>query len=123
MKTIELAYIFPFTLMIMVLLIFLSFSLHDMILYKASSYKYLVCNGPNSEDYFDDDSQNITLLKKYISNFSLTNNIVSLEKTNNDINVKTAEYKSTISCVHFDKCDLLRKCSVAADLIDNITEE
>ncbi len=123
MKTIELAYIFPFTLMIMVMIIFLSFSLHDMVLYKASAYKYLVCNGPNSEDYANDISEDVTPLKNYINNFSLTNNAVTLEMNHKEISIETTEYNSTVSCSYFDKCDLLRKCSVAAELIENITEE
>lgn len=109
--------------MIMVTLILLSFRLHDMILYKASSYKYLACNGPNSIDLPVDNSQYVSPLKLYINKYSLTNNYVYLEKNQQEINIKTKEYNSTVNCAHYDKCDLLRKCSAAAELIKTITDE
>lgn len=123
MKTIEIAYIFPFTLMIIVTLILLSFSLHDMILYKAASYKYLTCNGPNSADLSVDSSQYVSPLTLYINKYSLTNNYVDLEKNLQEINIKTKEYDSTVICAHYNKCDILRKCSAAAELINTITDE
>ncbi len=123
MKTLEMAYIFPFTLMVMVALIFLSFNLHDMLLYKAASYKYLICNNPNSEDYNSTSDTGIDSLKKYIKNFSLTNNSFHIEKEENSINISTSQYNGTVNCLSYDKCDILRKCAAAADIINNITNK
>jgi len=126
MKTIEMAYIFPFTLFVMVTLILLSFSLHDMILYKASSYKFLVSTGPNTSDYSTSSEDDISLLNSYINRFSLTNNYVDIEQdasSDHIISISTNEYNGRVCYMSYDKCDILRKCMAAGELIHSLTEE
>lgn len=118
MKTIEAAVIFPITLTIMVLLILLSFNLHDMILYKAAAYKFLTCNVPNSIDYNNADSQDLSILEDYIYKHSLTNNLVDLENNEYSINIDSCEYEGSVKCEFYNKCDLLRKFSAAGDVIE-----
>lgn len=91
-----------------------------MILYKAASYKYLICNEPNSADYNISEESDSSLLEKYIYNFSLTHNAITINKTKGTIDIESSEYSGTINCSYYDKCDLLRKCSVASDIIDKI---
>ena len=122
MKTIETSIIFPFTLVVLVSVILLSFSLHNMILYKSAAYKYLVCTSPNSYDYNTDTENNIDLLKKYINKFSLVNDSPDICQDEYSIYIQSPEYNCTISYSYYDNCDLLRKCSVAAEFIDKLTQ-
>lgn len=121
MKTIESAFIFPFTLMIMVMIIFLSFDLHDRILYKASAYKFLVRNNANSYNYSTSDERDISLLENYINKYSLSDNSCSIEMEDNSISISSQEYNSIVDYAYFNKCDLLRKCMVANDIINDVT--
>ena len=122
MRTIESSVIFPITLLLMVSLIFLSFSLHDMVLYKNASYKFLLCNNPNSKDYNDSNSDNIDVLVGYIYAHSLTNNPIYLTKEYYTITISTKEYNADVDCVFYDKCELLRKCNLAGQLINKMEE-
>lgn len=122
MRTIESAVIFPITLLLMVSLILLSFSLHDMVLYKNASYKFLLCNNPNSKDYNDPDSDNVDVLVAYIYAHSLTNNPINITKEEYDITISTKEYNADVNCVFYDKCELLRKCNLAGQLINKMEE-
>ena len=122
MRTIESAVIFPITLLVMVSLILLSFSLHDMVLYKNSSYKFLLCNNPNSKDYNNPESDNIDVLVNYIYSHTLTNNPINITNEENIINISTPEYQGDISSTFYDKCELLRKCNLAGKLINKMEE-
>lgn len=118
MKTTEAAVIFPITLMIMVNLILLSFQLHDMVLYKNASYKFLICNGPNSTDYNVTNNDDLEPLASYIYNHSLSGNYLKLSKEENVITINTANYEGSVESTFYDKCELLRKCTLVGDFIN-----
>ena len=110
MRTIEASIIFPFILMVMTLTIFLCFDLHDMVLCKAAGYKFLVSGNTDSEK-----------LETYLDKYSLLDSSYSVQLSDDGVDITSASYKCTVEYSDFNKCDLLRKCSVANDLINTIS--
>ena len=100
----------------MVLTFFLCFDLHDNILYKTASYKYLKKNNPNTINY-DPDNKNIEPLSDYINELSLTNDYVKIVMTEGQISISSESYNGNITSSYFDKCKLLRMSSVATDFL------
>ncbi len=122
MKTIEAAIIFPFTLMLMVAILFLAFDLHDRVLCKSASYKFLVRNSSVSINYSQSDNNDISLLKNYIDKFSLSEKDFDVTLAENSIEIRSTDYSCTVKYEHFDKCYLLRKCAVAVELADSLLQ-
>ncbi len=120
MKIIESSIILPFTLFVMVLIIFLSFNLHDMVLCKSATYKFLICDNTNSVQFNENNTLTLNDLNNYIYRYSLSNNIYSIRRTDESISISSDSYNTTIEYSYFNNCDLLRKCSVASDIIDTL---
>lgn len=120
MKTIEASFIFPILLMLLANIILFSFELHDKILYKASSYKYMIYEKTLN---VPDEDVDLSKLEKYIQEFSLSKNTFFAEFENNCITICSQSSSSVSKYTFYDKCEYLRRAAAAKDIINNFISE
>lgn len=114
--TIEAAVIFPIILAILLYLIVLAFSLHDTVVSKSLSYRYLISYSMKNQNIYsyndgknfnlENDFNLISLLRKSVNfNLSLKKNCLKAASSNYSIPVTFTNYNNTdlLQAYHIEK--------------------
>lgn len=122
--TIEAAVIFPIILAVIFYLIILAFSLHDTVVSKSISYRYLISYSMKIQDAYSYNDGRIYNIKNDFDLISILHQNVKFKLALNKNNLKAASsnYSIPVTFSNYNNTDLLQTYNIEKTIVNKTAD-